>query len=158
MIIRYSRSLHDRARGVSRLQGQTTGWPRGRLPTPHVGLADDLIIQSVQPQLTFQRERGTDLTLFSPRAAGMAHHVGPQAVSRQWTSMCNDLIHRVCTLLPDSFVGVGKLPQSPGVSPRNCVPELNRIVRELGHWTWRTQVTSSSLMREDRLPMRSLVS
>jgi 4-oxalmesaconate hydratase len=97
-----------------------------------LGLEDDLIIQSVQPQLTFQRERGTDLTLFSPRAAGMAHHVGPEAVSRQWTSMCNDLIHRVCSLLPDSFVGVGQLPQSPGVSPRNCVPELKRIVRELG--------------------------
>jgi 4-oxalmesaconate hydratase len=97
-----------------------------------LGMSDELIVQSVQPQLTFQRERGTDLTLFSPRAAGMAHHVGPEAVSRQWTSMCNDLIHRVCTLLPDSFVAVGQLPQSPGVSPRNCVPELNRIVRELG--------------------------
>lgn len=97
-----------------------------------LGLSDELIVQSVQPQLTFQRERGTDLTLFSPRAAGMAHHVGPEAISRQWTSMCNDLVHRVCTLLPDSFVGVGQLPQSPGVSPRNCIPELNRIVRELG--------------------------
>ena len=97
-----------------------------------LGLSDDIIIQSVQPQLAFQKERGTDLTLFSPRAAGMAHHVGTEAVSRQWSTICNDLIHRVCTLLPDSFVGVGQLPQSPGVSPRNCIPELERIVGELG--------------------------
>jgi 4-oxalmesaconate hydratase len=97
-----------------------------------LGISDEIIVQSVQPQLTFQKERGTDLTLFSPRAAGMAHHVGNETVSRQWATMCNDLIHRVCTLLPDSFVGVGQLPQSPGVSPRNCIAELERIIGELG--------------------------
>jgi len=97
-----------------------------------LGIADEAIVQSVQPQLAFQKERGTDLTLFSPRAAGMAHHIGSEAVSRQWATMCNDLIHRVCTLLPESFVGVGQLPQSPGVSPGNCIPELERMVRELG--------------------------
>ncbi|NUZ07690.1 amidohydrolase family protein [Piscinibacter koreensis] len=97
-----------------------------------LGISDQAIVDSVQPQLEFQRQRGTDLTLFSPRAAGMAHHVGTEAVSRQWTTTCNDLIHRVCTLLPDSFVGVGQLPQSPGVSPRNCITELERIVNELG--------------------------
>jgi 4-oxalmesaconate hydratase len=97
-----------------------------------LGISDELLIESVQPQLAFQRDRGTDLTLFSPRAAGMAHHVGTEAVSRQWATLSNDLIHRVCTLLPDSFVGVGQLPQSPGVSPRNCIAELERIVGELG--------------------------
>ncbi|WP_439589940.1 amidohydrolase family protein [Hydrogenophaga sp.] len=97
-----------------------------------LGLTDEAIVESVQPQLKFQKERGTDLTLFSPRAAGMAHHVGTEAISQQWTSMCNDLVHRVCTLLPDSFVGVGQLPQSPGVSPSRCIPELKRIVNELG--------------------------
>ena len=62
----------------------------------------------------------------------MAHHVGSEAISRQWTTICNDLIHRICTLLPDNFVGVGQLPQFPGVSPKNCIPELERIVKELG--------------------------
>jgi len=97
-----------------------------------LGISDEIIVQSVQPQLAFQKERGTDLTLFSPRAAGMAHHVGTETISRQWATMCNDIIHRVCTLLPDSFVGVGQLPQSPGVSPHNCIAELERIVGELG--------------------------
>ena len=32
-------------------------------------------------QLKLQRERGTDLTIFSPRACGMGHHVGDYDVS-----------------------------------------------------------------------------
>src|SRR5262245_38925014 len=71
-----------------------------------LGISDEEIIQSVQPQLKLQRERGSDLTVFSPRAAGMAHHVGSEAVSQQWARISNDLIHRICTLLPDNFVGV----------------------------------------------------
>ena len=31
-----------------------------------------------------------------------------------WTELCNDLIHRVCTLFPENFVGVCQFPQSPG--------------------------------------------
>jgi 4-oxalmesaconate hydratase len=42
------------------------------------------------------------------------------------------LIHRICTLLPDNFAAVGQLPQFPGVSPQNCIPELERIVEDLG--------------------------
>ncbi|MFM8589068.1 MAG: amidohydrolase family protein, partial [Limnohabitans sp.] len=86
----------------------------------------------VQPQLMLQRERGSDLTIFSPRAAGMAHHVGNAETSRLWSSISNDLIHRLTTLLPDNFMGVGQLPQFPGVSPRECIAELERIVLELG--------------------------
>ena len=83
-------------------------------------------------QLKLQRERGTDVTLFSPRAGAMAHHVGDAATSAQWSRVCNDLIHRVCTLYPKNFVAVCQLPQSPGVSPANCVAELERCVNELG--------------------------
>ncbi|MDC7787869.1 amidohydrolase family protein [Rhodoplanes sp. TEM] len=83
-------------------------------------------------QIAAQRQRGTDLTLFSPRAAGMAHHVGDAAVSLAWTHVCNDLIHRICTLFPKNFVGVCQLPQSPGVEPAACVDELVRCVERLG--------------------------
>jgi 4-oxalmesaconate hydratase len=72
------------------------------------------------------------MTIFSPRASGMAHHVGTEATSLEWTRLSNDMIHRVCSLLPDNFVPVGQLPQYPGVSPKNCIPELERIVKELG--------------------------
>src|ERR1700740_1645222 len=36
-----------------------------------LNFSDDQMRESVQPQLKFQRERGTDVTLFSPQAAGM---------------------------------------------------------------------------------------
>ena len=94
-----------------------------------LGISDEALVASVQPQLKFQKERGGDLTIFSPRAGGMAHHVGTEATGSEWSRMCNDLIHRICTLLPDNFAPVGQLPQFPGVSPKNCIPELERIVK-----------------------------
>jgi 4-oxalmesaconate hydratase len=97
-----------------------------------LNISDETLIQSVQPQLKLQRERGSNLTIFSPRAAGMAHHVGSAEVSRQWTTISNDLIHRLTALLPENFIGVGQLPQFPGVSPKECIAELERIVLELG--------------------------
>lgn len=97
-----------------------------------LGISDDMLIRSVQPQLELQGKRGGDLTLFSPRASGMAHHVGTEATSRQWTEVSNDLIHRICTLLPDNFAAVGQLPQHPAAPPANSIPELRRIVEQLG--------------------------
>jgi 4-oxalmesaconate hydratase len=106
--------------------------PARKPSSTDLGISDEQLVESVQPQLKFQRERGSDLTIFSPRAAGMAHHIGTEAVSRQWTTISNDLIHRICTLLPDNFAPVGQLPQFRGVPPKNCIPELERIVNELG--------------------------
>jgi 4-oxalmesaconate hydratase len=101
--------------------------------TTALGISDDQIRESVEnAQVKLQRERGTDLTIFSPRAAGMAHHVGTAQISVEWTRICNDLVHRVCSLYPRNFIGVCQLPQSPGVEPRNCIPELVRCVTELG--------------------------
>jgi 4-oxalmesaconate hydratase len=101
--------------------------PARRPATTDLGITDEMLLKSVEPQLRFQKERGSDLTIFSPRAAGMAHHVGSEAVSREWTRVSNDLIHRLCTLLPDNFVGVGQLPQFPGAPIENCLPELERL-------------------------------
>ena len=96
-------------------------------------ISDDQIRESLEKaQLKFQRERGTDLTIFSPRAAGMAHHIGNPTTSQVWSEICNELIHRVCSLYPDNFVGVCQLPQSPGVPPANCIAELERCVTEFG--------------------------
>jgi 4-oxalmesaconate hydratase len=98
-----------------------------------LSIGDDQIRESLEnAQLRIQRERGTDMTIFSPRAAGMGHHVGNETTSRHWSEHCNELIHRVCSLYPQNFVGVCQLPQTPGVSPANCVPELERCVREFG--------------------------
>jgi len=96
-------------------------------------ISDDQLRETIQlGQLRIQRERGSDLTLFSPRAVGMAHHVGNQRVSEDWARVCNNLIFRITELFPRNFVGVCQLPQSPGVNPSNCLPELERCVKELG--------------------------
>ncbi len=98
-----------------------------------LSISDDQIRESLEKaQLKLQRERGTDVTIFSPRAAGMAHHVGDATTSLHWAQVCNDLIHRVGTLYPENFVGVCQLPQSPGVPPANCIAELERCVNQLG--------------------------
>jgi 4-oxalmesaconate hydratase len=98
-----------------------------------LSISDDEIRASLEgAQLRMQRERGTDVTIFSPRASAMAHHIGDAGTSLEWTRLCNDLIRRVCKLYPDNFVGVCQLPQSPGVRPENCIPELERCVDELG--------------------------
>ena len=96
-----------------------------------LNIGDDQIRDSVEgAQLRLQRERGTDLTIFSPRASGMAHHAGDETTNRYWAEACNDMIHRVCTLFPQNFVGVCQLPQYPGVEPKSCIPELERCVNE----------------------------
>jgi 4-oxalmesaconate hydratase len=96
-------------------------------------ISDDQICESLEKaQLKLQRERGTDLTIFSPRASAMAHHIGNESTSLDWSRVCNDLIRRVCGLYPDNFVGVCQLPQSPGVAPVNSAAELERCVRDLG--------------------------
>jgi 4-oxalmesaconate hydratase len=106
--------------------------PARRPASSDLGIADEVLIKSVGPQLEFQKQRGGDLTVFSPRAAGMAHHIGTEETGKVWSRLSNDMIHRIATLLPDNFVGVGQLPQHPGVPPKNCIPELERIVNELG--------------------------
>jgi 4-oxalmesaconate hydratase len=96
-------------------------------------ISDDQIRESIETnQLRLQRERGADLTLFSPRASAMGHHVGNESVSLAWTRACNDLVKRVVDLYPQNFVGVCQLPQSPGVPISQSVHELTRCVRELG--------------------------
>ena len=96
-------------------------------------ISDDEIRDSIESnQLKVIKDRGADMTIFSPRAVGMGHHIGDEAVSKSWTRICNDLIKRVVDLFPDTFIGVCQLPQSNGVSIANSIAELERCINELG--------------------------
>jgi len=96
-------------------------------------ISDDEIRDSIElNQLKVIKARGADMTIFSPRAVGMGHHIGDEAVSKDWTRICNDLIKRVVDLFPDTFIGVCQLPQSNGVSIKNSIAELERCINELG--------------------------
>ena len=105
-----------------------------RLLPPEMALiSDDEIRESVEKnQLRLLRERGADLTIFSPRASAMAHHIGDSETSQTWSRACNDLIKRVVDLYPGNFIGVCQLPQSPGVPITESIAELERCVSELG--------------------------
>jgi 4-oxalmesaconate hydratase len=106
--------------------------PGAPAPLP-ARIGDDEIRETIEThQLKLQKQRGADITIFSPRASAMAHHVGDESVSQTWTRACNDLIKRVTDLYPDNFVGVCQLPQSPGVPIANSIAELTRCVSELG--------------------------
>ena len=90
-------------------------------------ISDDELRESIEHnQLRLMRERGSDLTIFSPRASFMAHHVGDFEVSSTLAAICNELCARVAGLFPDHFIGAAMLPQSPGVDPATCIPELER--------------------------------
>jgi len=96
-------------------------------------VSDDEIRETLETnQLRLQRERGADITLFSPRASAMGHHVGDESVSLAWTRACNDLVKRVVDLYPQNFAAVCQLPQSPGVPIAHSIGELARCVNELG--------------------------
>ena len=102
-------------------------------PAKPAQISDDEIRETIETnQLKLQQQRGSDLTIFSPRASAMGHHVGDESISSAWTIANNDLIKRVVDLYPENFVGVCQLPQSPGVPIANSVRELRRCVEQLG--------------------------
>jgi len=114
-------------------KAQVSAYDAGARPPAYPVISDDEIVETIESnQLRLVRERGADLTIFSPRASAMEHHVGDEAVSAAWSRACNELIARVVDLFPESFVGVCQLPQSRGVPVENSLAELERCVLELG--------------------------
>ncbi len=98
-----------------------------------VRISDDEIRDSLEgAQLRLMRDRGIDVTIFSPIAGQMAHHIGNAVTSQLWSEVANDLIYRVTQLYPDNYIGVCQLPQSPLVPPKSVIPELERCIVELG--------------------------
>jgi 4-oxalmesaconate hydratase len=98
---------------------------------PEIG--DDEIRTAIERnQLRLMDERGIDVTIFSPQASAMEHHVADPDVAVAWAHACNDLVHRVTELFPARFAGVCQLPQTPDGNIDRCVRELRRCVAELG--------------------------
>lgn len=89
----------------------------GEAPDPAaLSISDDEIRETIEAnQLRLMNERGSDITVFSPRASFMAHHIGDLAVSETWARICNDLVARVSELFPDRF-----LPSTRSSSSTRC--------------------------------------
>ncbi|WP_407343966.1 amidohydrolase family protein [Pengzhenrongella phosphoraccumulans] len=115
---------------------EQVAFTQGTAEAPRVAdlaINDDDIRESLETnQLRLMDERGSDLTIFSPRASFMAHHVGDLEVSKTWAAICNELCYRVSVLYPDRFIMGAMLPQSPGAAPETSIPELVRSVEEYG--------------------------
>ena len=110
------------------------------LSTPELGpkvsdlkISDDEIRESIeQNQLSRMRERGIDVTIFSPQASFMTHHIGDFNTSATWAAICNELCYRVTQLFPQHFVGAAMLPQSPSINVSTCLPEMRKCINEYG--------------------------
>lgn len=114
-------------------EAQVAAFKAGEPAPPYPDISDADIRETIEAnQLRLIRERGADLTIFSPRASAMAPHVGDEAVAIEWARRCNDLIARVVGLFPETFVGACMLPQSPKADMTASIAELERCVRDLG--------------------------
>ena len=120
-------SAHDAWR-----QRQVAAFTAGEATPPYPTSSDDEIRETLEAnQLRLLRERGADMTIFSPRASAMAPHVGDEGVATAWARVNNDLIKRCADLYPQVFAPVCMLPQSPKADLSGSVAELRRCV-EMG--------------------------
>lgn len=110
-------------------EAQKAAFESGGTAPAYPPIADDEIRETLENnQLRLLRERGADMTIFSPRASAMAPHVGDENVAIAWSQVNNDLIARCAELYPEQFVPVCMLPQSPAADMQGSVDELQRCV------------------------------
>ncbi|RZF64153.1 amidohydrolase [Sphingomonas populi] len=108
---------------------QKAAFKAGEATPPYPVISDDEIRETLETnQLRLLRERGADMTIFSPRASAMAPHVGDESVALAWARANNDLIKRCADLYPDIFAPVCMLPQNPKADMAGSIAELERCV------------------------------
>ena len=95
-------------------------------------LTDERVEESLEDHLAEVGGVGTELQLISPRPWAIPTADRREALVMQITQQVNDMIARCVKLHPDRFVGLGALPQRPGVSPKTCAEEMERCVNDLG--------------------------
>ncbi len=93
------------------------------LNTPHMGQYGHLPYLDVV---------GTDMQCVSPRPFQMMHSESPAKIIDWLHEEVNNVIYRQTQMFPDKFIGVAGLPQVAGRDIKDCLPELERCVNELG--------------------------
>jgi predicted TIM-barrel fold metal-dependent hydrolase len=96
------------------------------------GLSDDKIRAAAAAHADMLAQVGTDVQLLSPRPFHLMHSETPERMVRWWVAANNDVIAKVCSMFPTTFLGVCGLPQSARGGLGACLEELERGVRELG--------------------------
>ena len=99
------------------------GNPAAMPKASELKISDDELRESIETnQLKLMRRRGLDLTIFSPRASFMAHHIGDLEVSKTWAAICNELCARVAGLFPQHFIGAASCRSRRGSIRRAAFP------------------------------------
>ena len=82
--------------------------------------------------LDYLKHIHTDLQLISPRPFQMMNSETPTRIVEWFTEETNNIIYRQTQIFPDTFIGVGGLPQPAGLPLETSIPELERCINELG--------------------------
>ena len=88
--------------------------------------------QGTRTHVEILEEVGTDIALISARPYTLMHSERPEQIVHWFAEATNDAIAMQVKAFPDRFRGVACLPQCYGVSPANCIEELERCVNQLG--------------------------
>lgn len=97
----------------------------------YAGISDEELYTSITTnQLRLQKERGSDLTVISPRASGMGHHIGNEEVAVEWARISNGNIKRIVDMFPENFAAVCQLPQTVDGDLDAVIAELERCVED----------------------------
>ena len=110
---------------------EVAGMAPGIPPTP-IQISDQQLQDSLVDHLEAVSAVGTDLQFVVGRPWAIPTALRRESTVLYITQQVNDMFARCVNLHPDRFVAMATLPQVVGVSPRNCVAELERCVTELG--------------------------
>jgi len=95
-------------------------------------IPDERLEETLKPHLDEVTGVGTELQLIAPRPWAIPTAERRAGLIMTITQSVNDMIAQCVRLHPDRFVGIGGLPQSPGMLPKDSAEEMERCVNELG--------------------------
>ncbi len=105
---------------------------RGEFGRGNPRMSDERIEAAMKGHLEQLAKVGTDMQFIAPRPWGLPNAGGDEKTLQWMAQAANDLIARQVELHPTVLRGIAGLPQVAGVSPRNCLEELERCAKELG--------------------------
>lgn len=94
--------------------------------------SDEVVAQHADSNIKLMDEVGTDLQLLSPRPFQQGHSMRPPIMVHQWIEANNDYIHRTVDYAPTRFAGVAGLPITPEEPVEDALPEVSRVIEQLG--------------------------
>jgi predicted TIM-barrel fold metal-dependent hydrolase len=100
-------------------------------PVRELTIPDERMAGPQENHLKVLDERSVDVQLIGPRPFAQFLWARPH-VQAAWARATNNAIAQAVRMHPDRFLGMAHLPQHSEIETSNCVPELERAVKELG--------------------------